>query len=155
MRSAYERKDFFMLCRNCQKEIGQQRACHYCGFDPMLDSGETPISQAAQYVPPKPVTITPIKSTNGMAITAFIFSLLSVIPGVGILSFLFGIIGFFKAKKCRKGRVMSVISLLITLLTTAAFVGLIYVLIQAANGSYDIPALMEALAELMGGEIYY
>lgn len=151
-----------MLCRNCQKEIGQQNACQYCGFDPALDSGDVPVSQAMQYVPPKPVTITPIKSTNGMAITAFIFSLLSVIPGVGIFSFLFGIIGFFKAKKCRKGRFMSILSLLITLLTTAAFVGLLYLLVQAANGSYDIQALseafiemMEALAEAMGGEIYY
>lgn len=151
-----------MLCRNCQKEIGQQKACQYCGFDPALDSGAVPVSQTMQYVPPKPVTITPIKSTNGMAITAFIFSLLSVIPGVGILSFFFSIIGFFKAKKCRKGRAMSVISLLITLLTTAAFAALIYLLVQAANGSYDIQALseafiemMESLAEAMGGEIYY
>ena len=57
---------------------------------------------------------------------------------------------------------MSVISLLITLLTTAAFAALIYLLVQAANGSYDIQALseafiemMESLAEAMGGEIYY
>ena len=74
--------------------------------------------------------ITLIKSTNGMAVTAFIMSFFSVIPLVGFLPFLFGIIGFFKAKKCRSGRVMSVISLLITLACTAAHVWLAYFLIN-------------------------
>ena len=117
-----------MLCRNCQKEIGQQKVCHFCGFDPAKDTDAASNTPAPQYIPPQPVKITKIKSTNGMAVTAFIMSFFSVIPLVGFLPFLFGVIGFFKAKKCRSGRVMSVISLLITLACTAAHVWLGYFL---------------------------
>lgn len=117
-----------MLCRNCQKEIGQQTACHFCGFDPALDSGDVPITPQLQVVPPQPVKVTPIKTTNAMAVTALITSFFSIIPLCGIFPFFFGIIGFFKAKKCRSGRVMSIISLLITLLITVAYVALGYYL---------------------------
>ena len=113
-----------MLCRNCQKEIGQQASCQFCGFDPVLDTATAPNTQTPQYIPPQPVKITPIKSTNGMAVTALITSFFSIIPLCGILPFIFGVIGFFKAKTCRSGRFMSIVSLLITLLCTAAYVGL-------------------------------
>ena len=117
-----------MLCRNCQKEIGQLNACRFCGFDPALDSGDVPITPELPQTPPPPVKITPIKSTNAMAVTALITSFFSIVPLCGIFPFFFGIIGFFKAKKCRSGRFMSIISLLITLLCTAAYVALGYYL---------------------------
>ena len=126
-----------MICKNCQKEIGQKTSCHLCGYDPALGEKLGP-SNTLAYNPPKPIKVTLKKTTNGMAVASFVLSLFAFVPVCGPLSVLFGIIGFFKAKSCRSGRAMSVISLLINVLWvvgTVVFFWLIYAAAMQESGA--------------------
>lgn len=126
-----------MICKNCQKEIGQKTSCHLCGYDPVLGEKLGP-SNSMAYNPPKPVSIVLKKTTNGMAIASLVLSFLVWVPICGPLSVLFGIIGFFKAKSCRSGRAMSVIALLINLLWVVgivAFYVMIYMIAMQESGA--------------------
>ena len=89
-----------MLCKNCNKEIGQQASCQYCGFSPALDSGANPISQQPKAVEPKPVKVKLIKATNVEAIVSLV--LLFFIPGP--LNILLGILGVFRSRTTHSGR---------------------------------------------------
>lgn len=102
-----------MFCKNCRQNIGNRNDCPYCGYDPTLDTESASPRMLMNYVEPRPVQITLNKLANGNAIAALILSFfgLSILPG--IISFFLALGGFFQAKKCRTGRIMSIIALLI------------------------------------------
>ena len=109
-----EREDVFMICGNCGKEIGNSKDCSYCGYNPIKDSnpnGSSSYGQSTVTVPPVQMVLK--KKSNGMARKSFIFSFFSFIYiPFGILSLIFGLIGFFRAKRYRSGRVLAILGLL-------------------------------------------
>lgn len=127
-----------MLCKNCQKEIGQQTHCHYCGFNPALDEGKGSGKQSLSYVPPRPVQINLRKKTNGIAIAALLISILLPFFGSPI-SLIMGIIGFFKGKTCRSGRIMSILSILISLVCIILIIVLIVAVYAKLYENSNLP----------------
>ena len=117
-----------MLCKNCNKEIGQQPACQYCGFNPLLDSGEKPIYHMPEPRMPKPVEVKLIHSTNGVAIAALITSF--IMPG--LVSWILGFVALSKAKVTHSGRAMAIFSILFT---TLLYLGIIAIYIVALKES--------------------
>lgn len=118
-----------MICRNCHKEIGQQPSCQHCGFNPSLDQGGIPAPYTPQSVAPRPTEVTLLTSTNGAAVTSLILTLLVPIPLLNLFWVIFGIVGFFKAKKCRSGRALSIICIIINLLINIATAVILYYVI--------------------------
>ena len=109
-----------MLCRNCNKEIGQQPACQYCGFDPALDSGATPVCPRPHAVKPHPVKVKLISTTNGMAVAALVLTFL--FPGP--IPLLLGFIGLSNSSTTHSGKGMSIFSIIASGLFVAFWVAL-------------------------------
>ncbi len=111
-----------MFCENCGKEIGKDVECKFCGYDPVRDkSGRTgEIGVAASGVAPVEVVDKPI--SNKMAVSGFVLSFFSLVPICGILSFIFSLIGFFRAKNYRSGRVRAVFGIIFSLIAALLYV---------------------------------
>ena len=127
-----------MLCKNCEKEIGNERACSFCGYDPVLDEATEERRVAEVSVPPVEIRIE--KRKNGIAIAGFVTSFFSWYPVLLIVSFIFNVKGFFKAKYCHSGRGLAIFGLIFNILPYAsvATVFLLTVTLFDANVVLDI-----------------
>ena len=64
-----------MICKNCNKEIGQKTECAFCGYDPAKDGeGAVYVGNGEEYAVLPPVKIKLLEKSNDMAVAAFIFS---------------------------------------------------------------------------------
>ena len=113
-----------MLCKNCEKEIGEAIACPHCGYDPNLDDPARAGEVAAAPVVP-PVKIHLKKMKNGFATAGFVLGLFSWFWVAWILSFIFSCVGLSRAKYRRAGHVRSILGLLMCLAVAAVPVTLI------------------------------
>lgn len=112
-----------MLCKNCEKEIGEAIACPHCGYDPNLDDPDRAVEASAPAVPPVKIYLK--KMGNGFATAGFILGLFSWNGIAWILSFIFSCIGLSKAKYRRRGHIRSILGLLMCLTTVLIPVTLI------------------------------
>ena len=126
-----------MLCKNCNKEIGERSACNICGYDPVKDDPNAPEDSGMVFAQVPAVNVTKLKSSNGAAIAGFILMFFSCIPPCGFLSLIFAIIGFFKAKNARSGRALSIITLVVQVLS--AVLMLAFVIIGTSSNLPDGP----------------
>jgi hypothetical protein len=138
-----------MICHNCQQDTGNKQECPYCGYNPIFDGENATAKAIPDPIPPKPVRVMLKKIPNGAATASLVFSLLSIIPLVNFitspLSMLLGIIGFFKAKTRRCGRVKSIISILLSIIFLAITVVLLFIGWQYIAESGLVDAFMDAL----------
>ena len=119
-----------MFCNNCQQDIGNRILCPHCGYNPQMDGEGATAQVIAEQVYPRPIHIVKRRSGNGKAKAAFILSFFGFLILPGILSFIFGLAGFFQAKKCRSGRFMSIIAMVIDILWVCLYTGIIYSLVK-------------------------
>lgn len=120
-----------MICKNCHQDTGNKVECPYCGFNPAYDENGAAPRAVEGYIAPAPIQIVPKKVSNGKATAALVLSFFTPCVVPGILSFIFAIIGFFRAKNCRSGRVRSIFALLII----AAWIYLFYTLVTASGSA--------------------
>ena len=119
-----------MLCKNCQKEMNTQTVCQSCGYNAAIDDSPNTVKNTKNMyeVSVPAVQIKKLKGSNGCATTGLIFGILSFIPYAWPFAFIFSLIGFFKAKNARSGRVRAVIGLLFPFIWIALFVALAYLI---------------------------
>ena len=119
-----------MLCKNCRKEMNTQTVCQSCGYNAAIDDSPVPVqNKKSMYDVAVPaVQIKRIKGSNGCATTGLVFGILSFIPYAWPFAFIFSLIGFFKAKNARSGRVRAVIGLLFPVIWIAVLVALAYLI---------------------------
>ena len=102
-----------MICKNCGKEIIENQQCNYCGYKPEDDQKKI-INYNDVNLPETEVK--KLKTKNGAANTAFVMSFFSIIFPFGSISFILSIVGFFKAKKARCGRVKSIFAFIFSIM---------------------------------------
>ena len=102
-----------MICKNCGKEIIENQQCNYCGYKPEDDQKKI-INYNDVNLPETEVK--KLKTKNGAANTAFVMSFFSIIFPFGGISFILSIVGFFKAKKARCGRVKSIFAFIFSIM---------------------------------------
>ena len=102
-----------MTCKNCHKDIGQRNACPYCGFDPILDAPNAAGRKALSAVQPQSIRINLLEIPNKKATAAMVLSFFGWFPVTGLLSLIFGLQAFFRAKACRNGRGKAIAALVI------------------------------------------
>lgn len=107
-----------MICKNCGKEIIENEQCKYCGCKPEDDFKKV-INYNDVILPNTEVV--KLKSKNGAAMTALIMSFFSIIFPFGSISLILSIVGFFKAKKARCGRVKSIFAFIFSILPFVLF----------------------------------
>ena len=131
-----------MLCKNCEKEIGEAVACPHCGYDPNLDDPErtVEVSASAPVVPPAKIHLKKLK--NGFATAGFVFGFFSWNWIGWLLSFIFSCIGLSRAKYRRKGHIRAILGLLMCLVSVLIPVALI---VLFCLYPYEIIAFLESL----------
>ena len=102
-----------MICKNCGKEIIENQQCNYCGYKPEDDQKKI-INYNDVNLPETEVK--KLKTKNRAANTAFVMSFFSIIFPFGGISFILSIVGFFKAKKARCGRVKSIFAFIFSIM---------------------------------------
>lgn len=115
-----------MICNNCKKEITTNGSCSYCGYNPSLDGEENKgkvINYSDVKLPQTRVNL--LKGANGAASTGFVLSFFSIIPFLWMTSIILCIVGFFKAKSARCGRVRAIIGFFINMVPVVAFIAYI------------------------------
>lgn len=120
-----------MICKNCRKGMNTQTVCQSCGYNAAIDDSPNPNKPVKNMydVTVPPVQIKRLKGSNGCATTGLIFGILSIVPIYPWpFAFIFSLIGFFKAKNARSGRVRAVIGFLLPFIWLAGYVALAYFL---------------------------
>lgn len=121
-----------MICKNCNKEIGQRNSCNLCGYDPVKDAPGAPEDNGMVFAKLPPIQITRLKSSNSAAVASFVLMFLSCIPFCGLLSFIFGIVGIVKSRYTRTGKALAIIAVVAQVLAFLAIV--VFVLTGAGAG---------------------
>ena len=100
-----------MFCQNCNKEIGTQKECGFCGYNHELDNGTAQKNFTNQTVNLPKTTIKLLKKRNSMASSGLVMSIFSFIPlPFMLLAFIFNIKATFRCKPYRSGVVKCVIA---------------------------------------------
>ena len=111
-----------MHCGNCGKEIGTNLECNFCGYDPKKDGAGAAVYDNGENVTVPPVNIVLKKKKNKMAVAGFVLGLISWILPCWILSVIFSLVGFFRAKLYRSGRVLAILGLVFCALVLCCFI---------------------------------
>ena len=119
-----------MICKNCNKEIGQRNSCNLCGYDPVKDAPGAPEDNGMVFAKLPPIQITRLKSSNNAAVASFVLMFLSCIPCCGLLSFIFGIVGIVKSRYTRTGKALAIIAVVAQVL---AFLAIVVFLLTGAG----------------------
>ena len=100
-----------MYCYKCGKELKDgNKFCEYCGAQ--VYSAENPAApRTAEILTPATTSGSNPNASNGFAIAGLICSFL-----FSLLGLIFGIIGLSKAKTIGKGKVMSIIAIIVSCL---------------------------------------
>ena len=127
-----------MLCKNCEREIGNAAFCSYCGYNKDID--EKPYSKVDLTTPafqPKPLEVKYLARSNGKAKAALVFAILSVIPFACalflLLSFIFGIVGAVQSRKLHSGLGMAIAALVIDGIILFVWIFVIMAIVAAAS----------------------
>jgi hypothetical protein len=100
-------------------------------------------------VPGYPVAPEPAKRTNGFAIAALIFGIISLIP----LGLIFGIIGLVKSKSLRSGKVMSWIGIVLSVLWIIPYAAITPTILKATDpGCVNVVTNVNNLLTKMNGD---
>ena len=126
-----------MICKNCEREIGDSSACPYCGYDPSIDENEIVIENQ-DMTPnrePTPLKITLVKRSNVMAIVAFILTFFFFLFPIPLVSVILGMLGISKSKSTHSGKGMAIYSIIAGIVETIGFVIFIILVLGLGFGS--------------------
>ena len=101
-----------MVCENCGKEIYMQDFCNYCGYNPKIDKNNSwNIVNDVDVKLPETKIVVP-KTPNKFAKAGFILGFFSLFWVCWILSFIFCIVGLYRVKYCRSGKMLAILGLM-------------------------------------------
>ena len=124
-----------MICKNCNKEIGQRNSCNLCGYDPVKDAPGAPEDNGMVFAKLPPIQITRLKSNNSAAVASFVLMFMSCLPFCGLLSFIFGIIGIVKSRYTRTGKALAIIAVVAQVL--GVLLAFIFMIVFTSDTLFD------------------